>query len=111
MRCHSHVHTNAGLCGALVSVGTVGTSYTGGISGTALGTACTSRVEDQIAYLTCIANPAGCTYLYAARPPPVQRVRARDTLSVAEWMCGWGWDAGDCTTLGSREPSQRTLVC
>jgi hypothetical protein len=28
------------------------------------------RVEDRSEYLTCIANPAGCTYLYAARPPP-----------------------------------------
>ena len=28
------------------------------------------RVEDTSEYLTCIANPAGCTYLYAARPPP-----------------------------------------
>ena len=48
------------------------------------------RIEDRSEYLTCIANPAGCTYLYAARPPPVQRVRARDALSVAEWMGGWG---------------------
>ena len=39
-RCHRIVHTNAGLCGALVSVGTVGTSYNDGIGGTALGTAC-----------------------------------------------------------------------
>jgi hypothetical protein len=34
------VYNNAGLCGDLVSVGSVGTSYTGGIDGTALGTAC-----------------------------------------------------------------------
>jgi hypothetical protein len=27
------------------------------------------RVEDRSEYLTCIANPAGCTRLYAARPP------------------------------------------
>jgi hypothetical protein len=32
------VHTNAGLCGDLISVGTVGTSYS--TTGTALGTAC-----------------------------------------------------------------------
>jgi hypothetical protein len=36
------VYNNAGLCGDIVSVGTVGTSYGGGISGTALGTACPS---------------------------------------------------------------------
>jgi hypothetical protein len=88
-RCHRGVYNNAGLCGALVSVGTVGTSYAPyGIRGTALGTACTSRLEDQIAYLTCIRNPAGCTSLYAARPPPGQRVRARDALPVAEWLGG-----------------------
>ena len=27
------------------------------------------RVEDRSEYLTCIANPSGCTDLYAARPP------------------------------------------
>jgi hypothetical protein len=27
------------------------------------------RVEDHWAYQSCIANPAGCTRLYAARPP------------------------------------------
>ena len=92
-RCHRYVYSNAGLCGDLVSVGTVGTSYAPyGIRGTALGTACTSRLEDQIAYLTCIRNPSGCTFLYAARPPPGQRVRACDALSVAERLggCGWG---------------------
>jgi hypothetical protein len=52
------------------------------------------RLEDRSEYLTCIANPAGCGRLYAARPPPVQRVRARDALPVAEWLGGWGWDAG-----------------
>jgi hypothetical protein len=39
-RCHRGVWNNPGLCGDLVSVGSVGTSYTGGIGGTALGTAC-----------------------------------------------------------------------
>jgi hypothetical protein len=66
-RCHRSVNGIAGLCGALVSVGSVGTAYSR--SRTALGTACTSRLEDQIEYLNCIANPAGCTGLYAARPP------------------------------------------
>ena len=28
------------------------------------------RVEDRSEYLNCIANPAGCTGLYAARPSP-----------------------------------------
>jgi hypothetical protein len=28
------------------------------------------RIEDRSEYLTCIANPAGCTELYAARPSP-----------------------------------------
>ena len=46
------------------------------------------RVEDRSEYLNCIANPAGCTDLYAARPPPGQRVRARDALPVAEWLDG-----------------------
>jgi hypothetical protein len=36
------VYNSAGLCGDLVSVGTVGTSYYFGIGGTALGTACPS---------------------------------------------------------------------
>jgi hypothetical protein len=36
----SYVHTNAGLCGPLVSVGSVGTSYTNGIGGTNLGNDC-----------------------------------------------------------------------
>jgi hypothetical protein len=78
------VYNNVGLCGDLVSVGTPGTSY--GIGGTWLGHACTStrRLEDRSEYQTCIANPAGCTELYAARPSPGQRVRARDALSVAE---------------------------
>ena len=34
------MHTNAGLCGDLVSVGSVGTSYGGGIDGTNLGNCC-----------------------------------------------------------------------
>jgi hypothetical protein len=36
------VENNAGLYGCLVSVGSVGTSYTNGIAGTGLGTACPS---------------------------------------------------------------------
>jgi hypothetical protein len=52
------------------------------------------RLEDRSEYQACIANPAGCGRLYAARPPPHtgQRVRACDALSVAEWLggCGWG---------------------
>ena len=28
------------------------------------------RIEDHSRYQTCIANPAGCTGLYAARPSP-----------------------------------------
>ena len=27
------------------------------------------RIEDHSSYRTCIANPAGCRFLYAARPP------------------------------------------
>jgi hypothetical protein len=81
------VYNNAGLCGALVSVGTVGTSYAPyGIRGTALGTACTSRLEDQIAYLTCIRNPAGCTDLYAARPPPGS---VCEPVTRSPWLSGW----------------------
>jgi hypothetical protein len=53
------------------------------------------RLEDRSEYLNCIANPAGCTDLYAARPPPGQRVRACDTLPVAEWLGGLV-DAGTC---------------
>jgi hypothetical protein len=116
VRRHRAVHNNTGLCGDLVSVGTVGTSYgcwggCDGISGTALGTACPNRLEDQIAYLTCIANPAGCTRLYAAHPPPREHVRTRDTLSVSEWLGGWGWGTGSCGTRGSPAPYLRTLVC
>jgi hypothetical protein len=32
------------------------------------------RVEDKSEYQTCIANTAGCAYLYAARPPPSDSV-------------------------------------
>ena len=53
------------------------------------------RLEDRSEYLNCVANPAGCTTLYAARPPPGQRVRACDTLPVAEWLGGLV-DAGTC---------------
>jgi hypothetical protein len=92
---------NAGLCGDLVSVGTQGTSYycwddwdgsyCDGLSRTWLGYACTSTrlVEDRSEYQACIDNPAGCTYLYAARPSPCS-VCELVTLSVAEWLGGWG---------------------
>ena len=61
---------NAGLCGPLVSVGTVGTSYSLGIGGTNLNTACSSRMEDQLAYLPCIASPSTCTTLCVPPPSP-----------------------------------------
>ena len=48
-----------------------------------------SKLEDRSEYLNCINNTAGCTSLYAANPPTVQRVRACDALSVAEWLGGW----------------------
>ena len=64
----SKVFNNAGLCGFRISVGAIGTAYTGGWGGTALDTACTSALKDQINYLSCIANPAGCTELCAASP-------------------------------------------
>jgi hypothetical protein len=37
---HSYVYSNEGLCGDLVSVGTVGTNYVNGINGTNLGNCC-----------------------------------------------------------------------
>ena len=55
------------------------------------------RVEDRSEYQNCIADPSTCTSLYAARPPPGQRVRACDALSVAEWAgggCGGTQDPG-----------------
>jgi hypothetical protein len=62
-RCHRNVHTNAGLCGDLVSVGTVGTSYS--TTGTALGTACpcTACIEVHTDYVTCMSAPATCISL------------------------------------------------
>ena len=76
----SWVHTNAGLCGPLVSVGFVGTSYTcwdendydycDGFQGTNLGNACSSRLDDQLEYLACLASPATCTSLCASIPLP-----------------------------------------
>ena len=72
MRCRSKVLNNAGLCGFRISVGAIGTAYTGGWGGTALDTACTSALKDQINYLSCIANPAGCTELCAASPAGIQ---------------------------------------
>jgi hypothetical protein len=50
------------------------------------------RVEDRSNYRNCIANPAGCTFLYAARPPP-GGVCEPETLSPS--LSGWaGGDAG-----------------
>jgi hypothetical protein len=64
----STVHTNAGLCGPLVSVGSVGTSYTDGLGGTNLGTACSSALADQLEYLACVASPATCISLCVSFP-------------------------------------------
>ena len=65
---------NAGLCGDLVSVGSVGTSYTNGIGGTALGTACPTvspTIENHSDYQACIASPSTCTSLCVPLPRPV----------------------------------------
>jgi hypothetical protein len=76
---YSYVHNNAGLCGPLVSVGTVGTNYNcfwnnnvngcDGVQGTNLGTACSSRLDDQLPYLACVTDPATCVSLCAPYPP------------------------------------------
>ena len=63
----SYLYTNAGLCGPLVSVGT---SYS--ISGTNLNSACSSRMEDQLAYLACLASPSTCTRLCVSLPLPLK---------------------------------------
>jgi hypothetical protein len=55
---------NTGLCGDLVSVGSVGTSYTGGIGGTNLGNCC-NCLEARSEYQTCLASPSSCGQLYA----------------------------------------------
>jgi hypothetical protein len=70
---YSAVHTNAEMCGPLVSVGSVGTSYTLGTSGTNLGTACSSRLADQLGYLACLASPTTCTALCVPMPGPWSR--------------------------------------
>ena len=80
-----YVHTNAGLCGPLASVGMsvylaelgmyitqATTSYTDGIGGTSLNTACSSRMEDQLAYLACLASPSTCTTLCVSLPLPLK---------------------------------------
>jgi hypothetical protein len=67
------------------------------------------RIEDRSEYQNCIADPSTCTSLYAARPPPRQRVRACDALSVAEWRV-WG-DAGSWGVKGSQAPSLRRWRC
>jgi hypothetical protein len=89
LRCRSKVFNNAGLCGFRISVGAIGTAYTGGWGGTALDTACTSALKDQINYLSCIANPAGCTELCAASPspPPGSRVRGQPWELIEALCC------------------------
>jgi hypothetical protein len=57
------------------------------------------RLEDHSEYQNCIANPAGCTELYAARPPPgsvCEPVARSPSLS--------GWAGG---VWGTQVPGQR----
>ena len=84
-RWSSYVHTNAGLCGDLVSVGSVGTNYNcyasgsfngcSGVSGTDLWNACPSpspplaaTLEDRSEYQACLATPSTCTRLCVSLP-------------------------------------------
>jgi hypothetical protein len=47
------------------------------------------RIEDRSEYLTCIANPAGCTWLYAARPSPCSVCEpVTRSPSLSEWADG-----------------------
>jgi hypothetical protein len=57
------------------------------------------RVEDTGYYLNCIANPAGCTGLYAARPFPLGNVCELVTRSPS--LSGWAGGGGG--TQGSVE--------
>ena len=68
------------------------------------------RLEDRSEYLNCIANPAGCTELYAARPSPPGSVCEPVTRSpsLSGWADGGFGDAGTCTTRGSRAPCPRS---
>ena len=52
------MYNNAGLCGDLVSIGYVGTLYSGGIGGTNLGNACPST------------SPTAAPTEAERRPPP-----------------------------------------
>ena len=66
----SNVYNNEALCGPLVSVGSLGMRY--GVGGTNLNTACSSRMEDQLAYLPCIARPSTCTTLCVSPSLPLE---------------------------------------
>ena len=82
VRISSNVYNNAELCGPLVSVGTVGTSYT--IGGTNLGNVCpttaptsaptvtTNLLEDRGEYQACLASPSTCTGLCAPPSSPLK---------------------------------------
>ena len=66
---YSKVYDNEGLCGDLVSVGTVDTSYD--TSNTNLGNCCCAAcIEVQSDYVACLANPSGCTSLCVSLPLP-----------------------------------------
>ena len=71
------------------------------------------RLEDHSEYLTCIANPAGCTGLYAARPFPLGNVCELVTRSpsLSGWAGGGVGDAGTCPTRGSPAPYRRPWAC
>jgi hypothetical protein len=80
----SYVQDNPGLCGPLVSVGIVGTSYSGGIGGTNLGTACPdpSIDSDNRNGIMRAAMAGDTTELAVAIADPVQNINLMDNTTL-----------------------------
>jgi hypothetical protein len=105
------VHTNPGLCGDLVSVGTLGTSYTDGIDATALGTACASPPPPRQRPPPPRPRPP------PPSPPPPSSADCSNTCYHANdgecddggpgsiyAECAYGTDCGDCGVRGAPSP-------
>ena len=73
------MYNNAGLCGPLVSVGSVGTSYTEGIGGTNLGNTCPT-----IAPTSSPTNPPTATPTADANKPCCEELRQNPVFCCIE---------------------------
>lgn len=91
----SKVNTNPGLCGDLVRMGDVGTSYGGGIDATNLGNPCPT-LENQSEYQACVSNPSTCDYMCVQTACARVAKRGWNTVSARQRS------TSSCSTLGSR---------